>query len=268
MKVAHDGKTHVWAFMDNSGCYMIDTFLGGKTETKNSKQRDGTLIPIEFPSAKFMYNTFMGGCDQVDQMTANRKGWYAITMNIITKKWTLRLGFDAMGDLIHGNCWTIARFIDPTIKKDDHSKWLLEAANSFLLGTHEGISSTRTRSGGLLFETPQKKPRHSLDSPSNLEHRSVNVSVLLGKPRNGSSCAWCLHQKATGELTGRVRTCVKGCATCKKFLHPGQCHALYHRTLEQSPDLLKVHTRNVIRETDGRTKFGKAVRVMTTMRSK
>ena len=266
IKVAFCGNMHVWGFMDNSSCHIIDTFLGGKTESRDSKLRDGTMKSFTFPCAKFLFNSFMGGCDQVDQMTANRKGWCTTTMNIITQKWTLRLGFDAMFDLIHGNCWAIARMLDPRL--ENHTKWILAAADSFLRGTHAGIQCQRRTRNGVDFPvTPSKRicQVHRLSSPHNPEHMSVKINQTMGRSR-GKNCAWCLILKSKGQLNGRVGETVLGCATCREYLHDGKCHIDYHRSLENDPQSVVVHRRKILSVTDGRTKLGQAVRGMVSVR--
>lgn len=252
--LTESGQLNCWGIMDNGPCYFLDTFNGGSTSSELHKQKDGTLIKYDFPIAQKQYNVGMGGCDQVDQGTANRQGWGCTTMCIRTHRWPIRLGCDGMFDILHGNGFAIEKVVHRE-RKYDRYDWLLAVADDLLT---KDFTVPRTRSSAT-NETPAKRSiSHSVASPTNSEHRNASVHKLLGDVYGGY-CAYCQLQK---KPSARNRV-VKGCSTCKTYLHNGICHQLFHRMLAEDPELLsKVKRRKIVSRFDGRTLQGKAARAL------
>ena len=237
---------HVWGVKDNSSVYFVETFYGGSVTSQDSKRAQKQL---DFPECTQVFNTHMGGVDAFNHMTANRQGFIVVSKNMKTKKWTVRLGFDAMLDLLHGDAFVIHRAIDP-YWKSRHNSWLLNAGYGLLDIAHDasrftgGTITIPVRTWSVVtpvVRTPQHLP-HSMESPSNQKHVNVKIHKLLGLTE-GRHCAWCRKQKELGRLSERVKVTVFGCADCTEFLHPAKCHALFHRARQRNPSDVQVKKR-------------------------
>ena len=91
--------------MDNGQVHFVDTAFGGETMPQTCLEKSGARSEHEFPRARKEFASHLNGTDAYDNMTANRKGFACIAFNLRTTKWTVRLGFDAMGDILHANGW-------------------------------------------------------------------------------------------------------------------------------------------------------------------
>ena len=98
---ALEGRLWAIAFMDNAGCYMLDTSAGGQLAElprmqKKGKDR-GKTIPVTGPLCNVYYQQTMGVIDGQDSMRCSKKGFGSVALSRRRRKWTNKF-FDNMLD--------------------------------------------------------------------------------------------------------------------------------------------------------------------------
>jgi hypothetical protein len=261
--VAHKDGVTLHAIMDNGRIYVADNVYGGTREivARKVKGGHGELQNYELPKALIEFGKFLGGTDAFDHMSANRKGFACVAFNLRTKKWTLRLGFDAMLDLIHCNAWCKRRCIRPDVYAM-HSPELYITAVGLLncddwladWKRRKNLSSTVAAAVRRTSMTPREQvapaaaratPR-AVDSPSNHMHKSVSMEARLEHGKGAKqgrlvqvACGWCLFNDKKAETCKVTR----GCKECGEYLHQGECHMFYHRYLRENGSKPEIHRR-------------------------
>lgn len=85
----------VVGFMDNKGCFLMDTKYGHDPAPVERKQSDGSIEVSRLVKSVSYYNGYMGGVNQFDQIRSSK---YGASMKSRRRKWTVR-HFEGLVDM-------------------------------------------------------------------------------------------------------------------------------------------------------------------------
>lgn len=216
----------MYGFMDSSVSYIIDTAYGGSATSPMIRREGATARTLTVPTAIAMYNKYMGGVDQMDQM---RNGIYGIEMKGRTLKWTVRF-FECLLSFCLSNAYAIYR--NQHGNEMDHGAFTFAVFNALFLNNVD-TRSLRDPSYGATREecnhTMRCFPKGS---------RGANK----GNRRRQLKCVNCV------EYSGRFRTrkvTSYFCFDCKVPLHP-TCFLPFHKKLEAEQRVIAASPNKVV----------------------
>jgi hypothetical protein len=108
LAVTQDTQIACVSYMDKGVCYMVDSFLGNVPAVVLRKDKGGETMELPMVESINIYNQYMGGVDQLDQLRTARLG--SLTMMTRRSKWTVKY-FEAVLDLYLVNAYRIYSYI-------------------------------------------------------------------------------------------------------------------------------------------------------------
>jgi Transposase IS4 len=205
----------MYALMDNSACYFIDTAYGGLAPDIIFRQVGKDKKRLEVPKAIADYNNFMGGIDASDQI---RNGMFGLEMKGRTSKWTVRF-FEVLLSFALSNSYAIHRSTNKL--PITHSEFTISVFDSLFNNTYDDR---------WVQHDLRKGKSGANDMEEQHEIKSFRKGTRLDNQSNRSKVLACYHCPKIKNHKKAERRTKEYCSVCLVPLHV-RCFVAYHTQL-------------------------------------